>query len=36
MQPKFIPSTDSNEKCTMYSRKGRTMIMVASNKDEII
>ena len=30
-----MSSVGSNEKGTMYSRKGRTTIMIASNNDEI-
>ena len=36
MKPKFMSSTDSNEKRMMYSKSDSSIVMVSNDTDEII
>ena len=36
MKAKFMSSTDSNKKCTMYSKSGSSIIMIGNGSNETI
>ena len=36
MKPKFMSSTKSNEKCTMYSKSDSSIVMIGNDTDETI
>ena len=36
MKSKFLSSTDSNEKCMIYSKRDNSMVMIGNDRDKII